>query len=72
MQTSCSSRSKVSVTSTVRTAAMTAAKRRNYLAWYSALLELWGVLRQPGMLDTITITDAMPPVAPWQNVELPF
>lgn len=54
------------------TAAMTAAKRRNYLAWYSALLELWGVLRQPGMLDTITITDAMPPVAPWQNVELPF
>lgn len=49
------------------TAAGIAAKRRNYLAWYGALLELTWVLRQPGLLDTIEITGALPPVAPWNG-----
>ncbi|QBX34604.1 hypothetical protein E4191_07680 [Paracoccus liaowanqingii] len=50
------------------TASMAAAKRRNYLAWCGALLDLWAVLRRDGVLDTITITDVLPPLAPWREV----
>ncbi|WP_052714742.1 hypothetical protein [Paracoccus sp. S4493] len=47
------------------TASMVAAKRRNYLAWCGALLDLWAVLSRPGMLDTIEITGPLPALAPW-------
>ena len=46
---------------------MVAAKRRNYLAWCGALLDLWAVLSRPGMLDTIEITAALSVLAPWRS-----
>ena len=46
---------------------MIAAKRRNYLAWCGALLDLWAVLKRPGMLDTIEISGALPVLAPWRK-----
>lgn len=49
------------------TAAMITAKRRNYLAWCGALLDLWAVLSRPGMLDTIEISRALPVLAPWRK-----
>jgi hypothetical protein len=54
----------VCVISYTGTVSMVAAKRRNYLAWCGALLELWGVLSRPGMLDKIEITRAL---APWHG-----
>lgn len=51
------------------TASMVAAKRRNYLAWCGALLDLWAVLSRPGMLDTIEITEALPTLAPWRETK---
>ena len=48
---------------------MVAAKRRNYLAWCGALLDLWAVLSRPGMLDTIEITGALPALAPWREAD---
>lgn len=44
-----------------------ARKRRNYLAWFGALLYLWTVLSRPGMLDTIEITKAL---APWETLAI--
>ncbi|MBM3606668.1 MAG: hypothetical protein FJX25_18765 [Alphaproteobacteria bacterium] len=52
------------------TAGMIAGKRRNYLAWYGAVLDLWAVLRRPGTLDTIQITDSLPPLAPWRSASI--
>lgn len=49
------------------TASMVAAKRRNYLAWCGALLDLWATLSCPGMLDTVRISGALPPLAPWHG-----
>ncbi|MEO1949265.1 hypothetical protein [Thioclava sp.] len=49
------------------TAAMISAKRRNYLAWCGALLDLWAVLSRRGMLDTIEISETMPVLAPWRK-----
>ncbi|TNB88406.1 hypothetical protein [Paracoccus marcusii] len=49
------------------TASMVAAKRRNYVAWCGALLDMWAMLSRPGMLDTIEITGALPTLAPWHK-----
>ena len=42
-----------------------AAARRNYLAWYGALLWVRGELASLGILSRIEITTAMPPMQPW-------
>ncbi|WP_406736932.1 hypothetical protein [Thioclava sp. GXIMD4215] len=44
-----------------------AARRRRYLDWYGALLEVSMQLRVPGYLDTIHVTSALPALSPWQN-----
>lgn len=47
------------------TARSIAAKRRNYLAWWGALLHLAASLR--GCLHGIELTDALPPMTPWRG-----
>lgn len=42
------------------------AARRNYLAWYGALLELQCQISTAG-LRTIRLTNAMPPLTPWRK-----
>lgn len=49
------------------TARMIAAKRRNYLDWYGALLHLQAGLREA--LHGIELTDALPVMAPWRAGE---
>lgn len=41
------------------------AARRGYLEWYGALLELMAVLGRGNMLQSIKISDQMPPMTPW-------
>lgn len=48
-------------------AAEVAAKRRAYLQWWSALLELRGTFRQRCDLSAWVVTDAMPPQQPWRD-----
>ena len=45
------------------------AARRRYLDWYAALLEIRHQLQVCGMLKTIEVTDAMPPMTPWKGRE---
>ncbi len=54
----------VSYTGTARSIA---AKRRNYLAWWGAVLDLQSSLS--GRLHTIEITGVLPPMAPWREGE---
>lgn len=48
-----------------------AAARRAYLGWWGALLTLTTVLRGPGALISVTLTDGMPPLSPWKVLEIP-
>lgn len=41
--------------------------RREYLAWWGALLSLAADLGGCGMLSRIEVTDAMPPMTPWRK-----
>lgn len=43
------------------------ASRRNYLAWWGALLSLRSDLSGMGILSTIRLTDEMPPMTPWRK-----
>ncbi|WP_406736341.1 hypothetical protein [Thioclava sp. GXIMD4215] len=45
-----------------------ARRRRAYLNWCGALLEVASQLRVPGYLDTIIVTSAQPVLSPWQNI----
>ncbi|WP_339112794.1 hypothetical protein [Thioclava sp. GXIMD2076] len=45
----------------------TAKRRRAYLDWCGALLEVASQLRVPGYLDTIIVTSAQPVLSPWKN-----
>ena len=47
------------------TAASIAAKRRGYLSWWGALLDLQATLRHT--LHGIEISGAMPPMTPWRG-----
>lgn len=47
-------------------AAKISSARRNYLAWWGALLELQAQLRG-ARLSTIVMTSAMPPLEPWRT-----
>jgi hypothetical protein len=49
------------------TAAKIAAARRDYLTWWGALLDLRHELHHFGGLTTITLTQDMPPLAPWRT-----
>lgn len=51
-------------------AAEIAAKRRAYLLWWSALLELRSTLQIGGDLSAWRVTDAMPARQPWQTGSL--
>ncbi|WP_376872346.1 hypothetical protein [Albirhodobacter sp. R86504] len=46
-------------------AAHISAKRRDYLAWYGALLEIASLLRGAGLV-AYTLNDVMPPMTPWR------
>lgn len=48
------------------TARIIAAKRRNYLLWWGALLYLLGELQRPGLLSSIELSGGMPDMAPWK------
>ena len=50
----------------VGTASTIAAKRRAYLHWWSALLELRTTFQLGRDLSAWVVTDAMPPMKPWQ------
>jgi hypothetical protein len=50
----------------VGTASTIAAKRRAYLQWWSALLELRTTFQLGRDLSAWVVTDAMPPMKPWQ------
>lgn len=43
------------------------AARRNWLGWWGALLHLGYQLRTVGGLDTVSITENMPPLTPWNR-----
>ncbi|WP_339112874.1 hypothetical protein [Thioclava sp. GXIMD2076] len=44
-----------------------ARRRRAYLDWCGALLEVSIQLRVPGYLDTIRVSAGQPPLSPWKN-----
>jgi hypothetical protein len=46
-------------------AAHISAKRRDYLAWYGALLEIGALLRGAGLTAHV-LNDKMPPMTPWR------
>jgi hypothetical protein len=46
-----------------------AAKRRDYLAWWGALLDLRGTFQAGGLLDFHVVSDRMPDMQPWKNVD---
>jgi hypothetical protein len=48
------------------TARQIGAARRNWLGWWGAMLHVGHELRTLGGLDTIRITDKMPPLEPWR------
>lgn len=48
------------------TAQQIASARREWLRWRSALRWIMGELQVPGLLDSLTVTDALPPLAPWE------
>lgn len=45
-----------------------AAARRNYLAWYGALLDLSATFRIHNNLSRWQVTDELPPCTPWKNI----
>jgi len=47
-------------------AAHISAKRRDYLAWYGALLEIASLLRGVGLVAHV-LNDVMPPMTPWRS-----
>lgn len=49
------------------TASQIGAARREYLAWWGALLSLGADLRGCGMLNRVEVTSAMPPMTPWRK-----
>lgn len=49
------------------TAQQISSARRNYLAWYGALLWLGAELRGLGILASIRVTQDMPPLSPWNT-----
>lgn len=51
----------------VPSASQIAVRRRNYLAWYGALLHLLMVLSYDVGLDCIRITDGLPRLSPWRT-----
>ncbi|WP_406736672.1 hypothetical protein [Thioclava sp. GXIMD4215] len=59
-------RSKFCPVSYIGGGADTAARRRAYLDWYGALLEVSMQLRLPGYLDTIQVTSTLPVLSPWK------
>lgn len=46
-------------------AAQISAKRRDYLAWYGALLEISSLVRGAGLTAHV-LNDQMPPMTPWR------
>lgn len=50
------------------TAQQVAVSHRRYLDWYGCLMHLRAELRSQCLLTTILLTDAMPPMKPWQAV----
>ncbi|MGY9050246.1 hypothetical protein P775_09780 [Puniceibacterium antarcticum] len=50
----------------VNTGREIAAARRDYLAWWGALLELRDTFRVYGGLTAFEVTEQMPPAAPWR------
>lgn len=48
------------------TAQQIAVSQRRYLDWYACLLHLRAELRSQCLLTTIMLSDAMPPLKPWQ------
>lgn len=46
-----------------------AAKRRDYLRWWGALLDLRGTFRAYGGLKYHVVSDRMPAMKPWKNVD---
>ena len=46
-----------------------AAKRRDYLAWWGALLDLRGALQASAGLECHVVSDRMPDMQPWKNVD---
>lgn len=53
----------------VPTAEGIAAKRREYLAWWGALLDLRATFQVGGRLDCHTLSDRMPDMQPWKIVD---
>ncbi|WP_312529477.1 hypothetical protein, partial [Paracoccus sp. (in: a-proteobacteria)] len=53
----------------VPSAAQIAAKRRNYLAWYGALLHLMVEVSYDAGLDGVSIVDDLPALAPWHEAK---
>ena len=49
------------------TSAQIAAARREYLLWWGALLRIGHEMRTLGILETISLTQDMPPMTPWRE-----
>lgn len=52
------------------TATQIAARRRNYLSWYGALLWIRQELQTLNILSQVALTDAMPQLSPWRHMDV--